>query len=203
MGKQQLVEKSVYTNLVGDVENTILTNQLNIQYDNIQVVKTKIIYRGITISVNEETFKTAVNNEEGNYFFGHYEEDGEDKWFLDEGDNTVDLSDYGITLSGGNPYDKDTIAIHYIDGEITYEYAEHTILFADNINTFDFISFVSDKVLGIAVNEDENGSRFLDIWANKFELSLGWAMTFFQIDVWNTEKTDVEVTLILAKKVEE
>lgn len=208
MEKQQLVEKSVYTNLVGDVENTILTNQLNIPYDNIQVVKTKIIYRGIEVSINEETFKTAVNNEEGWYIFNYdHNEDGVDYWWTDflNREELVEISDYGITLSGGNPQGKDGVWVNYENGEISCGYIEHTLLFKDENNTFNFINFISSNFLSIGINENyEDGSRMVNLDSiKKLETELRDDITL-EINLWNGDyKEDIEVVLILAKKVEE
>ncbi|MCR4663671.1 MAG: hypothetical protein K5622_07315 [Endomicrobiaceae bacterium] len=194
MEKQQIVEKSVYTTLTGEVETTQATNQYQIEIDNVIVNKLQLVYRGTKITIDEETFATAVGNVDGYYFF-----DYEDDEWKAEG-QPLDLATYGITLEG-NPENKDRIYVAFFGGHITnwYGYMEYTPLYVNNTNkTFHFVSVNSQKYINVEVMKGEE--KMVELSTKKIELDIEYGEEI-SVGAWNFQQENVDVQLILAKRV--
>lgn len=198
MENQKLIENSIYKTLNGEIESKLFTNQYQKEIKDIQFIKKTIVYRGVKISVDEETFLTEVNNQNGSYFFG-YNQDG--NWQRSR-NWEVNIDDYGITITEGTPEFKDSIGVQVVDGKVAlYEYIEHTNLYTNENDYFDFISFVSEKPVRLCINENvDDDDAFIDLYSTmKFEID--FFPTKLDIGLWHNNFTDIEVTLILAKKV--
>ena len=194
MEKQQLVIQSKYKSLNGEVENIIETNELNIEFVALEQKKTKVIYRGTTLTVDKATFEgTGLD-----FLWASYDSQ-EEKW-TDSNENDITLSDYGITVDG-TPEEKDTIVIHLNDGVLTSKYLEHTKLFFDENNLYSYVSFTSDLPIQVALATEEGDDNSMNIITQKIEMDLGGDCPI-EISVWNRAKQDIETNLILAKKVE-
>lgn len=208
MEKQQIVEKSVYTNLNGEVETKVLTNKFQKQYEILSIQNYKVIFRNTQLEIDKDAFKTAVDNEDGTYYFWHSGDFGEDLWgasFISP-DDTITLASCGITITGVPQY-KDSIAITLKDDEVSYVYMENTILFDDTDKKIDFVSFNCDEELEFSIgNYSPSQSKIIQVVTTRVELDLnsniyGTDHYVGTIDVWNSTKKDVQTTLILAKKV--
>lgn len=191
MEKEQIVEKSVYTTLVGEVETTQATNQY-VREVNTGVIINKAIlrYRGTKIAIDEATFASAVNNQDGYYFFGYRN----NSWYLE--DTQIDISSYGITITG-TPVEGDLIYVGFYGGHVSeYNgYMERTTLWADREKEVNFVSLSSQEDIRIFILR--NNSPFIEIGeGKKFEADIKYGRPM-EINVWNFSGKDIEVQLIL------
>lgn len=196
MEKQQLIVQSRYSQLNGEVKTLLGTDQFNYEFETVLNKKQKIVYHGTTLDIDKDTYIIATDNAQT--FYARYD-GGDDNW-KDSDDNDIDLATYGITLNGqanGN----DVFIITNNDGNITYDYYEFTSLFFDDSSTFDYVAFFSSSPIEIQINKRNDGEMLKRIKTRKVEIYFNNDDFVAEIVLWNYTKQDVDVNLILAKKV--
>ena len=196
MEKQQLIVQSRYSQLNGEVKTLLGTDQFNCEFETVLNKKQKIVYRGTTLTIDEDTYKTATDNAE--FFFARY--DGGDEVWVDIDNNEIDLTTYGITING-SIHSEDVFIIWNNDGNITKEYYEFMKFFLDSDATFDYVAFYSSEPIEIQINKKDEGEMLKLTKTRKVEIDFDKSDFVMEINLWNYAQKDVDVNLILAKKV--
>lgn len=196
MDKQQIVVQSRYSQLNGEVKTLLGTNEFNCEFETIVNKKQRVVYRGTTLTIDEETYKTATSD--AGFFFARY--DAENETWKDDQDNSIDLATYGITVNG-NAIGGDVFIIFNNDGNITNEYYEFMNLFREDNTTFDYVSFYSSSPVEIQINKIDEGEMLKLTKTKKIEIDFDTMDFLMDINLWNYAQKDVDVNLILAKKV--
>ena len=129
--KIKTVEKSGYEDIINTNETISKVNDI--------ITKEKEINPEIEIEIDKDTFVAKVNNTDGTYLFVYNATAS--KWYdTEETPNEIDLSQYGITLTG-TPSNEDTIKVVLANGEISQTYIYYIpILENTSCSFFDFSS---------------------------------------------------------------
>ena len=192
MEKQQLVVQTKYKKLNGEIENIIETNEFSCETAVLENKKIILSWREWKVEIDEATFISATGGQEGMALWTAYNEENE-SWQDDEG-NDIDLATYGITIDG-NIENGDTLTVFNNSSNITYRIWPHAVLVQDNQEWFDYVSFNSSLPIQHQVG------NLIDIITRKVEIDLDRYGFMGGIEVWNNTNKDVEVNLILTKKV--
>lgn len=192
MEKQQLVVQTKYKKLNGEIENIIETNEFSCETAVLENKKIILSWREWKVEIDEATFISATGGQEGMALWTAYNEENE-SWQDDEG-NDIDLATYGITIDG-NIENGDTLTVFNNSSKITYRIWQHAVLVQDNQEWFDYVSFNSSLPIQLQVG------NLIDIITRKVEIDLDRYGFMGGIEVWNNTNKDVEVNLILTKKV--
>lgn len=201
METKKIVATQITKSLTGEVENIIDTNDYILEVSNYETMNIDIKNREISISVDNETFKTAVNNVAGEYSFFYNEDD--DEWTKggDFTPGTADLSEYGITVNG-TPQNKDSIEIR-LDGEgnLQKTFFQATTIFENKL--FNFIFFASTVRLGVNLVNSNQWYSLYNTTTRMFTLD---TQNNFDLErdltVYNSSNKDYNVKVIIARKVE-
>lgn len=196
MDKQQIVVQSRYSQLNGEVKTLLGTNEFNCEFETIVNKKQRVVYRGTTLTIDEETYKTATSD--AGFFFARY--DAENETWKDDQDNSIDLATYGITVNG-NAIGGDVFIVLNNDGNLTNEYYEFMNLFREENTTFDYVAFYSSSPVEIQINKIDEGEMLKLTKTKKIEIDFDTMDFLMDINLWNYAQKDVDVNLILAKKV--
>ena len=204
MEEKKIVVSQIVKSLEGDVENTLDTISYIEKNQNYETFNLAVKNRITAFSVEEDTFKTKVDNTDGLYEF---RKDGEN-WGLDVDGNLVfddvDLSEYGISFEGEDK-DRDTIVVILENSNIIFSSYEQACNIFEN-KTINFISFkaIGDVDIFVFLTKE---------YEEDFDVLLQDDISFFQIAkfeasnmslwIFNSKKTDYTVKAIIAKKVEE
>lgn len=173
-------------------ENIIETNEFNNKIENIETKEMLCDANDISLTITEATFLTKVDNQDGSYVF-EYSQSNEG-WYL--GENSVDLSEYGIELEN-SPFDKDRIVIEVADSAIEIsEYLVATKLITDHFCSY--LDFYSDLPVQIEITNGDN-IIFSQQTAKKVQL---WTFNQnFTVVFWHNNTTDFNVKIITALNI--
>ena len=195
MEEQKLIISTISKQMNGGVEDVFDTNNFIKTIDNIDVIKRKIVYRGMWLTVDKDTFATKVEDVEGEYSFVYNEEN--EQWYIKEDELTqvVDLAEYGITLNDGEKGYRDEITVLFFGGDIVW----YGYLQADKLidkKSFNYISFASEKDVRLEIEREV--PNFLHTVTRRVEIDNSQSAEG-EIWIFNSERADFEVKVVLAK----
>ena len=196
MEEKRLILETKTKQLNEEVEDLLETDQLKRKVATTTTINQTIKYRGMWITVDEETFKEKVENEGGEYsFVALFNNEEQLVWYIKEDYPTqvVDLSEYGITITGDEVREKDEITVVFFDDIKYYGYLQADKLV--DTKEYNFISFSSE--LDVRLELARNTPEFVHMVTRRTIID---CPQHSESDIWifNSERKDFDIKLILA-----
>lgn len=196
MEEKRLILETKTKQLNEEVEDLLETDQLKRKVATTTTISQTIKYRGMWITVDEETFKEKVENEGGEYsFVALFNNEEQLVWYIKEDYPTqvVDLSEYGITITGDEVREKDEITVVFFDDIKYYGYLQADKLV--DTKEYNFISFSSE--LDVRLELARNTPEFVHMVTRRTIID---CPQHSESDIWifNSERKDFDIKLILA-----